>query len=41
MEDDELQDFGRSIMAACNDPQFHQPLGGRARVGKNDGEYEE
>lgn len=24
VEDDELKDFGRSIMAACNDPQFHQ-----------------
>ena len=24
MEDDDLQSFGRSIMASCNDPQFHQ-----------------
>ncbi|CAE7322343.1 tmem65 [Symbiodinium sp. CCMP2592] len=26
VEDDDLKSLGRSIMAACNDPQFHQKL---------------
>ena len=26
VEDDDLKSLGRSIMAACNDPQFHQHL---------------
>ena len=27
VEDDEIRNLGRSIMAACNDPQFHQCFG--------------